>query len=112
MLYLTSDGTISLTLEDGSYGEETLCLDPGFYNPIVCDGLKPEEVSWEIVGYNRSGGADQDCWPYVGTFYVGSPCEQITIIFRDSYGDRFHYILYVCVCFLCLLSSLLYLIMY
>ena len=78
----------SFTLQNGSYGEETLCLSPGFYNPIACGGDKLEEVLWEIVGYNRSGGATEDCWSEAGSFYVGSPCEQITVICRDSNGNR------------------------
>lgn len=43
-------GETTLTLENGKYGTETVCLEPGTYSPYACGGSFPSEVAWRVAG--------------------------------------------------------------
>ena len=41
-------GSHEVTLESGSSGTATVCLEDGVYTPYACGGSYPSEVSWEV----------------------------------------------------------------
>lgn len=72
-LYFDSDvasTTLKMTLPSGHQKTESICLEPGTYYPFACGGTWDSEVSWTIVGYGVSGGADNTCAASSGSFTV------------------------------------------
>ena len=81
-------GDHTFTLESGSFGTATVCLDAGTYEPYVCGGSWDSEVSWTVGGV--SGGADNSCVASSGSFNVApitpGPTPEPTISPRPTLG--------------------------
>lgn len=60
-------GDTTVTLEDGTYGNETVCLEPGTYSPYACGGTFPSEVAWRVAGI--SGGAEDCTFTTTSNYY-------------------------------------------
>jgi hypothetical protein len=61
-------------VEQLNYKDQTVCLPAGTYTPFACGGSWPEEITWEIHGYDITGAASVACaGPPSGTdsFTVG-----------------------------------------
>ena len=64
-------GRHTATLDSGSSGTATVCLDAGTaYTPYACGGSFDSEVSWTVGGV--SGGADDTCSGTSGSFTATS----------------------------------------